>query len=143
MRKILIVEDDFISRKLLNRLLLPFGECDQAAGGHEALEAFRIALEEWKPYQLICLDIMLPDFDGQVVLKEIRQMEAKNNIGKVGRSKIVMTTALADKDNVINAMKAECDGYLVKPILRDKLLEKLVELEVLTEEEIQAAYRTP
>lgn len=141
MNKILIVEDDFTSRKLMSHLLLPFGECDLAASGREALEAFQIALDEWKPYRLVCLDIMMPDLDGHGVLKEIRQMEAKNNINTANRAKIVMTTALADKDNVINAMKAGCDGYLIKPIIGEKLFEKLKELEVLTEEDLQAAHK--
>jgi two-component system, chemotaxis family, chemotaxis protein CheY len=131
MNKILIVEDDFVSRKLLHRLLLPYGECDLAANGQEGLQAFQLALEEWKPYHLICLDIMMPDLDGVDVLKEIRKLEAKNNIAKAGRSKVVMTTGQADKEHVVNAMKAECDGYLVKPILRQKLIEKLEALELL------------
>ena len=134
--KILIVEDDFVSRKLMHRLLLPYGECDLAANGQEALEAFRLALEEWKPYALICLDIMMPDMDGHTVLKEIRGMEEKSNIKKAVRSKIIMTSALADKENVISALKAECSGYLVKPIPRQKLLEKLIELGLLAPEEI-------
>ncbi len=54
--RILIVEDDFASRKVLQKMLSPYGECDMAADGEEAVKACRMALEENSPYGLICMD---------------------------------------------------------------------------------------
>ena len=137
--KTLIVEDDFVSRKLISHMLMPLGECDLAANGKEAIEAFNLALEDWKPYTLVCLDITMPEMNGHAVLQVMRKIEEKNNIAKANRTKVIMTTASADRENVMAAVKAECDGYLVKPIVRQKLMEKLIELGLLSGENDPAA----
>ena len=123
--KILIVEDDFISRRILQKYLSPFGVCEMAVNGREALSAFSLAWEEGEPYRLIFLDIMLPEMDGKEVLKKIRSMEMERGVPEQERAKIVMTTALNDPTNVLEAIKSQCNDYLVKPIDKNKLLEKL------------------
>lgn len=123
--KVLIVEDDFISRKVMLGLLSTYGECDIAANGLEALEAFMIALNEAKKYDLITLDIMMPELSGQEVLKKIRQIEIDRGVPPVS---IIMTTALHDSGSIMNAFKSQCDGYICKPISKEKLVEKLVEV---------------
>jgi len=122
--KILIVEDDYTSRIVLHRLLLPFGETEIAVTGNQAVSAFSLALKGREPFDLVCLDIMLPGLDGQAVLKEIRTLESSGT--REGRKpvKVVMTTALSDRTNVVEAIK-HCDGYLVKPIDRKKLVQCL------------------
>ena len=102
-----------------------------AANGQEALEAFQLAFDEGAPYNLVCLDIMMPDLDGHTVLKAMRKFEAQKNSSKDDRAKILMTTGLADKESVIHALKNECNGYLLKPILRQKVVEKFKELKML------------
>lgn len=126
--KTLIVEDDFISRKLLQTILSPYGTCDVAVNGREAIQAFNLALEEGIPYDLICLDIMMPEMDGREVLQEIRRIEdARVIIGKAG-VKIIMTTAVSDPRVIMEAFKSQCEGYIVKPIDRQSLLEKIKEV---------------
>ncbi|HDQ13435.1 MAG TPA: response regulator [Sediminispirochaeta sp.] len=126
--KSLIVEDDFASRKLMQRYLAPFGENDIVVDGQEAIEAFELALDEGEPYDLVCLDIMLPKKDGQQVLKEIRDIESKRKIVGTKAVKVIMTTALGDAKNVINAFRSQCEGYLQKPISREQLLREMKEL---------------
>jgi two-component system, chemotaxis family, chemotaxis protein CheY len=126
--KILIVEDEFVSRHVLQELLNPFGECNMAVNGKEAVEAFELALTENKPYNLVCLDIMLPEMDGQEVLKRMRETERNHHIGGLDGVKIIMTTALEDFDNIKRAFIEQCEGYLVKPITRDKILTQMKEL---------------
>jgi len=121
----LVVEDDFISRRLLSRYLEPSGECDVATDGNEAMVATKRALNEGRPYDLICLDIMMPGLDGQQTLTAIRQCEAENNILFGNGARIVMTTALEDHDNVMQAFRNQCDGYIIKPIEKRKFLETL------------------
>jgi two-component system chemotaxis response regulator CheY len=123
--KILIAEDDFVSRKILNTILAPLGEVDIAANGHEAFTAVKMAFENNQPYDLICLDIMMPEVDGIMVLKKIRQLEAQKGLDPEKRSKIIMTTALSDKSHVLAAAQANCDGFLVKPIEKDRLFDEL------------------
>jgi two-component system chemotaxis response regulator CheY len=129
--KTLIVEDDFVSRKILLRQLSKLGECDLAVNGTEAIEAFMQASKESEPYDLICLDIMLPGMDGIAVLKKIRVLEGQEGLNTPKRVKILMTTSLSDKEIVIKAIQAQCDGYLVKPVAQQKLEDKLKELKLL------------
>jgi len=130
--RILIVEDDMTSRLLLRKMLEPFGTCDTAVNGKEAVEACRVAHVSGAPYTLVCLDIMMPEMDGQTALKAIRAEEESRALPPSKAAKIVMTTALRDLDNVTNAYRELCDGYLVKPILREKLVGMLKELDLLT-----------
>lgn len=126
--KILIAEDDFTSRLLLQELLKPFGNTHVAINGKEALEAARIALESGEPYNLICLDVMMPEMDGQEALRFIREYESSNGIRSTKGAKIVMTTALGDPANVLRSFSHLCDGYLVKPIEKAALYRKLGEI---------------
>ena len=125
--KTLIVEDDFTSRLLLQKILIPYGECHIAVNGREAIHAYRLARQQGRAYDLICLDIMMPEMDGQEVLKEIRRMENSEDVPAGQGVKVIMTTALKDKENVFSAFNEQCDGYLVKPIDKTKLLKHLVE----------------
>ncbi|HET98440.1 MAG TPA: response regulator [Desulfurivibrio alkaliphilus] len=132
--KILLVEDDFISRTVLQEILAPFGICHQAVDGREALKAHRRALNEGSPYNLICLDIMMPNLDGQETLRRIRELEKEQGIGGSDMVKVIMTTALDDPKSIMTALvKGSCEGYLVKPIRRDTLLAKLRELGMIQE----------
>lgn len=121
--KSLIVEDDFTSRLLMQKFLAPYGESHVAVNGNEAIAAFTHAINSDEPYQLICLDIMMPEMDGQATLKEIRAFEENKGIMVGDGVKIIMTTALGDMDNKLTAVKEFCDAYLVKPIDRSKVLE--------------------
>lgn len=62
--KILIAEDDLASRQFLLQVLTGYGDCDVTVDGIEAVEAFTTAHKTKKPYDLICLDIMMPRVDG-------------------------------------------------------------------------------
>lgn len=123
--KTLIVEDDATSRLLLVELLKPHGPTDAVDNGRDALAAVKASLAMGKLFDLVCLDIMLPGMDGQQILKEIRRLEEAAGYPVGAGSKIVMMTALRDKDNILAAFRAACDGYLPKPIDRRKLEEQL------------------
>ncbi len=123
--KTLIVEDDFTNRLLLQGYLSPYGECHIAVNGGEAVEAFRLARGMARPYDLICLDIVMPGLDGHKVLKEIRQQEQADGVLVGDGVKIVMITGRKDKDNVFGAFHNICDAYLVKPVERSQLQELL------------------
>lgn len=121
--KILIVEDDPASRRLMLAYLDPLGRCTEAADGHEALAAFTWAHDLGEPFDLICLDIMMPSMTGHEVLKTIRHFEEERDIDSP--VKVIMTTALKDRDNVMAAFCNQCEAYLVKPLEREKLLEQI------------------
>jgi two-component system chemotaxis response regulator CheY len=123
--KILVVEDDFASRKLLITLLSKYGECDMACNGVEGVEAWLSALESGEKYDLITLDIMMPEMNGHEVLKRIRTVELDRQLDPVC---IMMTSALSDSENILRAFKNQCEAYLRKPISKSELTLKLVEL---------------
>ena len=119
--KVLIVEDDYASRMVLQKLLAPYGETDMAENGEEAITAFLASQESGNRYDVICLDIMMPEKDGQTVLKEVRAIESVWGIEPGKGARVIMTTALSDKENLLKAVQ-QCDAYLVKPINRNDLL---------------------
>ena len=131
--KMLIVEDDCTTRKILLKFLQPFGEIDVAVDGQEAVTAYREALSSGEPYRLICLDIMMPELDGHGVLKSIRDIEQAQKVKADDVVKIVMTTALGDSSNVLGAFKGGCEGYVVKPIDKQRLLTELRKLNLISE----------
>ena len=127
----LIVEDDFTSRLLLQQLLKNYGPCHIAVNGKEAVEAVRLALEGEEYYDLICMDIMMPEMDGQQALKEIRALEEARGFISPDGAKIMMTSALADSDSVLEAIQGQCNYFLAKPIIKAKLLEALRKLALI------------
>ena len=129
--KCLIVEDDFAARKLLQVYLSDYADCFVAVNGHEVVEAVREALDEGQPYDLICLDIMMPEMDGHKALEAIRQMEKEHGIGGLDGVKIIMTTALDDSRNIMGAFRTGCEAYIVKPIRKEKLIDEITKLGLL------------
>jgi len=127
----LIVEDDFTSRLLLQSLLSKYGDCHIAANGKEAVAAFQSALQAGQSYDLICMDVMMPDMDGQAAVKHIRAAEESAGTLSSGGVKIIMTTALDDVKNVVQSFQSLCDAYLFKPIYAGKLLEHIREFHLL------------
>ena len=119
--RILIAEDDFASRKVILKFLSEYGECDVTVDGMEAIDAFMMALEDGDPYDLICLDVMMPIMDGYQALKNIRDIEREHNIPDEEMVKIIMTTALNEQKNVKKAFELGCTVYCAKPIDMDKL----------------------
>ncbi len=132
--RILIAEDDLSSRKFLFKFLAKYGECDLVVDGLEALDAVLISMKEKKPYDLICLDIMMPKVDGVKVLKHIRDLEIQKGILPEKRCRIIMTTALAEAHYVQNAFEIGCDAYAAKPIDTDKFIEVLMKLGLIDNE---------
>ena len=130
--KSLVVEDDELSRTLLQDLLSLHGVADAAEDGKAGIEAFREALDAKSPYDLVCLDIMMPNMDGHGALRMIRMMEKSRGIKEEDAATVIMTTALANRKNVVEASE-RCDAYLIKPLHKEKLLEKLKDLGLLDE----------
>jgi len=125
--KILIVDDDFMIRHLLKEILRPYGDCDEVVNGNEAIQAFRLAWEDNEPYDLICMDIMMPDMDGHQALLEIRGIEEQLGTALTSsEAKVLMISALDDPRNVIQAYaKGGATAYIVKPIEKETLVAEI------------------
>lgn len=129
--KILVVEDDFGSRRMMQKLLEPYGDVDVVVDGEEAVEAFKMAWEESAPYIVVFMDIMMPKMDGHEALKRMRELERDLDVKPVSEVKVIMTSVLEDPKNVIEAYYGgSATSYLIKPIDREKLEEELERLGV-------------
>ena len=122
--RILIVDDELVSRTKLETLMGSMGACQAADCGTEALALYEDALAQGHGFDLVMLDIDMPDLQGQDVLKRLREIE---NFGP-HRAAVVMVTARSDQDHVLICLKTGCDDYIAKPFNREVIIEKLVNL---------------
>jgi two-component system chemotaxis response regulator CheY len=127
--KLLVVEDDFGSRRMMQKLLERYGGVDVVVDGEEAVEAFRMAWEESAPYDVIFMDIMMPKMDGHEALKRLRELERDMGVKPADEAKVIMTSDLEDPKNVIAAYYGgAATSYLLKPIDREKLEDELARI---------------
>lgn len=130
--KILIVEDEYISRVLLFEILSVFGTCHMATDGKEAITILQRSFDTGECFDLVCLDIMLPEMDGQEVLRRLRIMENKMSCHGMKAVRVIMTTALDDSKNIMQAFTdGRCEAYLTKPIDKEKLYQHLRDLRLV------------
>lgn len=132
--RVLIVDDDFYSRSFLEYILHPYAVCDVAENGEEAVMTFQRALKEGKPYDLVCMDLRMPEIDGATAMREIRDVEKDHGVDKVCRAKIIITSVLEDAEDTHNAMfLGDATAFLQKPIEEKSLLTELKRLELIME----------
>jgi len=120
MWQILIVDDDFNTRKMLNRILHRRALVDHAVNGLEAMTAYEFSLHHHEPYDVILLDITMPEMDGVAVLKEIRNREAAMGVPAGEGVPIIMVTGRTDKRAV--CAELGCNDYMDKPVSPTQLL---------------------
>lgn len=121
----MIVEDDSTNCLLLQTFLSKYGDCHVVENGKQGVKAFRSAAEAGQVYDLICMDVIMPEMDGHQAVRVIRAFERTQEVPPAGPVKIIMTTALSDKGNVIQSAQEECDAYILKPIDTGRLLQHL------------------
>jgi two-component system chemotaxis response regulator CheY len=130
----LIVEDDSISGKMLLKILSTYGRCDLADNGRQAIDAFRQSLDRADPYDLICMDISMPELDGQNALCQIRDIEKQAGIGADLEVKVVMITASSETNQVSDALfNGGASAYFVKPLEVEAFLKELKRLNLISD----------
>lgn len=128
----LVVDDELTTRMLLQKLLSKYGNCDAAANGQEGVQAFVNGIKSNNPYNLICLDIMMPGIDGRKVLQTIRTIEQKSKVTESRKAVIFMITAIDDSNVILETVvKYGCNSYLLKPISQPQLLARLKEYNLI------------
>ncbi|MDQ7835643.1 MAG: response regulator [Humidesulfovibrio sp.] len=127
--RILVIDDDITSRLLLKKLLSGYGECVLEDNGKAALGTFLKALGDDAPFDLIFLDIVMPEMDGHEFLQAVRQMEQQWAVPPGREVRVVMTTSLNSPKEATKAFfKGQATAYLVKPVDKKTIDEKLLEL---------------
>jgi two-component system chemotaxis response regulator CheY len=126
--RILVVDDDRPNRKLLRDIVSKLGECETAEGGQEAISAFQKAWEDWRPFNLIFLDILMPEIDGRQVLLKIREIEKEKKISEQHQIRIIMVTGVSEEEMVMDCLRNGCDEFIVKPLDIKLVFEKIKKL---------------
>ncbi len=121
---ILVVDDELVSQKKMMKILSGFGTCDGVKTGKSALRAVKTALENWQLYNLITLDVSMPDISGVDVLTAVRKMETDRGLTDEEKSKILMVTSHSDIETV-KACAGKCDGYIIKPFNKQVMAGKI------------------
>lgn len=123
MVRCLVVDDDELGRELIASYLEGIAECEMAENGLQAVEMFRDAFEGGNPYDLIILDIVMPEMDGHTAAREIRMIEKEWGVSINNGVSIVVLSSLNTPSDVIQAyVSARSAAHLVKPVQPDKLL---------------------
>lgn len=120
--KALIVEDVFLIQRLLEHIMGPYAECKGAQNGKDALSIFTNEFFNGEPFNLVCLDIYLPEMDGIEVLQSIRTFEDEIRLSPEERTKIIMVSSLANQNIIKKAHKIGCDGYITKPFSKEEII---------------------
>jgi len=124
----MVVDDELVSRKKMEKIMMDFGECLPVEGGQEAIASFKQALDEQAPFSLITLDIEMPGMNGTEALQQIRKIEKDQQVQKDQQVKILMVTSHSRKEFVINSVQSGCNGYIVKPFDKKIIIKKLFDL---------------
>lgn len=135
MLRILIADDEPISRKALEKIFMKFGECRIVENGATAETDFQQALMENKRFHLVVLDISLEDKSGLEVLKTLRKMETEKNIEKKDRARIFMATGNSDMQMVKDCITAGCNDYILKPLKSDVVIKKMAGIGIVPKPE--------
>ncbi len=117
--KILVVDDELVSRKKMETILDKFGKCTGVATGTQALTLFSKFLKKGEEFKLVTLDISLPDMEGTEVLSRLREIEQDENVREDRKVKILMVTSHADQETVLLSIETGCDDYIIKPFSKD------------------------
>lgn len=119
----LVVDDNFLNRKLILEILKGVAHCDVAENGKQALSLYDQKMQEGARYDLLLLDVAMPEMSGIDVLKSIRAKEKEAGLEGKAKTAVLMVTAY--KDPFLEAFSEGCDDYVLKPIQPDVLINKV------------------
>lgn len=114
---ILVAEDNLINQRLIMAALTRAGhKVDSASDGMIAVEKFRN-----NSYDVILMDIMMPNMDGETACRLIRELEAERNVQQADRIKIIAVTANAYENDLERFVAAGMNAMMNKPVDIDEL----------------------
>jgi two-component system chemotaxis response regulator CheY len=122
MKRFLVVEDEDMSRLMLQDFLAEFSSCDVAVNGKEGLQMFENALNEGKPYDLMCVDLIMPEMNGLALVRKVREIEKTHPLFSDFRTRVfIITSSDSTWDKADFLLENLCDDYIVKPFSRGAL----------------------
>jgi len=130
--RVLIVDDDVLSRKQLEKYFSPHAACDVRGDGRSAVDAFAQALGEGVPYDIVCIDIVMPGLDGSQTLEMMRAIEDEYGVQEMDRARVIITTEKNDPKSIFQAFfDQHVFAYLVKPIKKQTIETELKKLRLV------------
>ena len=132
--KVLVVEDDLGSRRLISSIIGSYCEIEEASDGDEAVQAYCLAVADNKPFDCILLDLTLPTISGLDALAQIRDLEEQNSIALDQGVKVLIMSASKELEDVFNAEVLGCRSYLLKPLDKSKVISSLKQVGIIPEE---------
>jgi DNA-binding NarL/FixJ family response regulator len=133
--KILIIDDEITALTKMKALLTAYGDCTMTTHAEQAQQLFKAAIKNHTPFDLVFIDIQLSQSSGFDILDSLTQLESQAD---VKASIKIMVTASGTKANLVKAYTRGCDGFLVKPVKRDVLEEKMRDLGLVKTEQLAA-----
>ena len=110
--RILIVDDEPRNLSLLEALLVGMNvELTRASGGREAIELFARAVSGQVTFDVVLLDVMMPEVDGLTALAEMRKTTPASE-----HVPIILVTALSAREDRLRGLEAGADDFLTKPL---------------------------
>lgn len=125
MLKTLIIDDEIQGYACIKSML---GVCDIVESGLIGVEYAETALKIKSYYNLILLDVVIPDLDGIEVIRKIRDLEKSYNIKSSSEAKIVVVSSRRDEPTILEAFRNGATGWIDKPVATDLFLIKLKNL---------------
>lgn len=125
MLKTLIIDDEIQGYTCIKSML---GVCDIVESGLIGVEYAETALKIKSYYNLILLDVVIPDLDGIEVIRKIRDLEKSYNIKSSSEAKIVVVSSRRDEPTILEAFRNGATGWIDKPVATDLFLIKLKNL---------------
>lgn len=132
-RRFLVVDDQEDVTMLMMHILSGLGECACTNDPQEAADIFERQLRNGCPFDVVFMDIMMPDLDGHQTAEALRRLEADHGVPAGSEAKLVMVSSLRDVGTVSKSFfrGGLADGYLTKPIGAGAVRAELVKLGVI------------
>ncbi|MDX2471203.1 MAG: response regulator [SAR324 cluster bacterium] len=135
--KILIVEDNPVNYRLLQKILEEYGDCEVAVNGKEGLIAYEKSCADNDPIDLIFLDIKMPEMNGHELLALIRKDEERRGVAKGDQVKVVIESIVSSQESIFKGFDAGALFYFVKPYGTTELESLVKELGLVKKAERQ------
>ncbi|MBS3821410.1 MAG: response regulator [Planctomycetes bacterium] len=128
--KILVVDDEFVSREKLSAILRHYGPCDAAPDGQTALTMIQDAYRSRAPYELVTMDLNMPDMSGHVVVQEMRHWAKENpQIANGFFATVLIITASKEIREVMESFEEGAEAYIVKPVTPENVAEAVAKID--------------
>ena len=126
MQKVLIVDDSASMRESFIAILSALAECHIAVNGQEAVDRVKAIRGKGDYFDIIIMDIIMPEKDGLAAVKEIRRHEQEMGWHTDNSATIVIVTTITDPSRILMA-QYECgaDAYITKPFTEETVLQTL------------------